>query len=82
MSVRPPFVFPPENVNLWHKDFEREYNVWKDNDSNSKSNKEDYRQYIINLNADYDMEEGFDKLEIGLEIKIFVFIDFCVLSLW
>ena len=63
MSVRPPFVVPPENVNLWDKDFEREYNVWKDNDSN----KEDYRQYIINLNADYDMEEVFDKLEIGLE---------------
>ena len=67
MSVRPPFVVPPENVNLWDKDFEREYNVWKDNDSNSKSNKEDYRLYIININKDYDMEEVFDKLEIGLE---------------
>ena len=67
MSVRLPFVVPPENVNLWNKDFEREYNVWKDNDSNSKSNKEDYRLYIININKDYDMEEVFDKLEIGLE---------------
>ena len=55
MSIRPPFVVPPEDLNLWDKDCENAYNVWKGNVSDRKSNKEEYRQNIININKDYDL---------------------------
>ena len=33
----------------------------------SKSSKEDYRQYVINLNKEYNVEEVYDAIEAGLE---------------
>ena len=36
-------------------------------DSNSNSQKCDYRQYIINLNSENNSDKFYDNLEIGLE---------------
>jgi hypothetical protein len=66
-SIRPPFTVPPEDFSLWNDSFELDFNKWKSKDINSKSDKEDYRQYIINLNTDYNVEEAYDKIEAGLE---------------
>ena len=69
-AFRPPFVVPPNELNLWDTDFEHEYNIWEgknksttNEDKNKTTNKEDYRQYIIDLNNEFDMEEAFNKMD-------------------
>ena len=66
--IRPPFLVPPQELNLWDEDFEHKYNLWREKGDNSKSSKskDDYRNYIINLNCEFDMEEAFNKIEAGL----------------
>ena len=67
-SIRPPFIVPPEDVNLWNDHFELDYKKWKSRDiNNSNSDKEAYRQSIININTDYNVEEAYDHIEAGLE---------------
>ena len=66
MSIRPPFTVPPEQLDKWDEDFENGYSEWKSNDIYSKSSKEDYRQFVIHLNTEFDVEEIYDKLEDGL----------------
>ena len=66
MSIRPPFTVPPEEIDKWDEDFENGYSEWKSNDIYSKSSKEDYRQFVIHLNTEFDVEEIYDKLEDGL----------------
>ena len=63
--IRPPFLVPPQELNLWDEDFEQEYNLWRGKRDSSNS-KEDYRNYIINLNSEFDMEEAFSNIEAGL----------------
>ena len=52
MTIRPPFTVPPEQLDKWDEDFENGYCEWKSNDIFSKSSKEDYRQFVIHLNAE------------------------------
>ena len=61
------FLVPPEQLDEWDEDFEEEFSLWKCRDSNSNSNKSDYRQFIINLNSENNLDETYDNLEIGLE---------------
>ena len=66
---RPPFLVPPENLNLWDKDAEEVYNKWKSkapSDYKGGTGKNGYREYLIDLNDKYNMEETFDQLETGL----------------
>ena len=65
MSVmKPPFLVPPTELNLWDTGFEHEYNLWKGKaDSNKSTTKEDYRQHIIDLNNEFDMEDVFNKMD-------------------
>ena len=67
MSRRPPFTVPPEELDSWDEGFENVYSEWKCNDIYSKSSKEDYRQFVSNLNNEYNVEEVYDALEAGLE---------------
>lgn len=61
------FLVPPEQLDEWDEDFEEEFSLWKRRDSNSNSKKSDYRQFIINLNSENNLDEIYDNLEIGLE---------------
>ena len=62
--IRPPFLVPPTELQLWDTDFEQECNIWKGGtDSNKPTTKEGYRQYIIDLNNEFDMEEAFNKMD-------------------
>ena len=65
MSVtKPPFLVPPTELNLWDTGFEHEYNLWKGKaDSNKSTTKEAYRQHIIDLNNEFDMEDVFNKMD-------------------
>ena len=74
----PPFYVPPDDLSLWVKEDEHDYEVWKGKAGKSKSTiKEDFRQHIINLNTEFNMEDVFENLEIGLEAfeKLIVYID-------
>ena len=54
-------------LELWDESFEKEFSGWKRRDiKRSELNKEDFRQYVINLNSEFNVEEILDKLEIGL----------------
>ena len=67
--MRPPFLVPPEELNLWDEDFEQQYDLWKGKavaNSNKSNSKEDYRQHIIDINNEFEMEEAFNKIEAGL----------------
>ena len=61
------FVVPPEQIDEWDEDFEKEFSKWKCRESNINLKKNDYRQYIININSEYNLDEMYDNLEIGLE---------------
>ena len=61
------FVVPPEQLDEWDEDFEKEFSKWKCRESNINLKKNDYRQYIININSEYNLDEMYDNLEIGLE---------------
>ena len=61
------FLVPPKQLDEWDDDFQKEFSKWKCRESNSNSNKGDYRQYIINLNSEFNLDKIYDNLEIGLE---------------
>ena len=61
------FLVPPEQLDKWDEGFEEEFSKWKRRDSNTNSKKSDYRQYIINLNSENNLDEIYDNLESGLE---------------
>ena len=53
-------VFPPEQLNLWTVEHTDSYKIWKGSNStnNSTNNSmEDYRQLLININKDYNIDE-------------------------
>jgi hypothetical protein len=63
-----PWGWPPEQLDLWDGSFAREFSGWKRRDMNrSNMNKDEFRQYIIKLNTEYNFEEIYDNIEIGLE---------------
>ena len=69
MSSRPPYLVPPEQQCLWNKEDEENYIKWKASvpiDYKKGTGKVNYRQHVIDLNTEFDMEEVFDQLEIGL----------------
>ena len=63
------FLVPPKQLDEWDDEFEKEFSKWKCRESNINSNynKSDYRQYIINLNFEYNLDKIYDNLEMGLE---------------
>ena len=63
---RPPFHVPPKELALWVPEDERDYKSWKSRTGNKSASKEDFRNYIIDLNKEFDMEETFENLEVGL----------------
>ena len=63
---RPPFHVPPKELALWVPEDERDYKSWKSRTGNKSASTEDFRNYIIDLNKEFDMEETFENLEIGL----------------
>ena len=63
-SVRPPFDIPSDQVSSWTKQEVKGYKVWRG--KGSTYTREDYRQFLIDLNKEFDMEEVFNQLEAGL----------------
>ena len=64
----PPFVVPPDQPDQWDESFEREFISWKRSDSmRLNMNKTDFRQYVLNLNSEFNLDEIFDQLETGLD---------------
>ena len=64
---RPPYLVPPSDHNLWVELEERNYRSWKSIPSNSNLTKDDYRNHIIDINNEFDMEDVFDRLDSGFE---------------
>ena len=64
-GFRPPFNVPPEQVSTWTDKDELEYKFWLG--IGSKQTKEDYRQFLLSLNMEYDMDEVFNRIDVGLE---------------
>ena len=58
--VRPPFHVPPEDLTAWDGQDKDNYQYWR---GQSDMSKEDYREFLIRTNKEYNMEEAFDKLE-------------------
>lgn len=64
----PPFLVPPEKFSDWDENFYEEFTLWKNHNSDRKDKKEeDFRQFLMDLNKEYNLEDIFDKLEIGWE---------------
>lgn len=66
MKIRPPFVISPEELSLWDADFDKEYNICKDKTDNKSKSKDDYRQFLIDLNNEFHMEEEFNKMDAAI----------------
>ena len=66
-TTRPPFLVPPEEFDLWVNEDNRAYKSWKSRSCDKTLTKEDFRNHIIDINNEFNMEDVFDKLEIGLE---------------
>ena len=64
---RPPFLVPHSDHNLWDEQDERDYTSWKRRACNSKLTKDDFRNHIIDINNEFNMEDVFDRLDIGFE---------------
>ena len=67
---------PPEELDLWDKEDKRAYRSWKSSKACViKLTEEDFRNHIIDINNEFDMEDVFDKLEISFEAfeKLVVF---------
>ena len=64
-GFRPPFTVPPEQVSTWTDKDERDYKFWLG--VGSKNTKDDYRQFLLSLNMESDMNELFNKIDVGLE---------------
>ena len=64
---RPPFLVPHSDHNLWDEQDERDYTSWKRRACNSKLTKDDFRNHIIDTNNEFNMEDVFDRLDIGFE---------------
>ena len=63
--TRPPYNVPSEQTSSWTKKEVRFYQNWQ---GGGKSlTREDYRQFLIDLNAEFDMEDAFSKIESGLQ---------------
>lgn len=56
-----------KELDLWDERHERDFISWKSRVGNKKLTKEDFRNYILNIKNEFDMEDVFDKLETGLE---------------
>ena len=59
------FLVPPEQLDEWDDYFEEEFSLWKRRDSNSNSMKCDYRQYIIKLNSENNLDKIYDNIWVG-----------------
>ena len=57
-------VSPSEHDLLYEED---ERNSWKSRKCNSKLTKDDFKNHIIGINNEFDMEDFFDRLDIGFE---------------
>ena len=64
-GFRPPFTVPPEQVSTWTDKDERDYKIWLG--IGSKDTRDDYRQFLLSLNMEYDMDEVFNRMDVGLE---------------
>ena len=62
-AVRPPFHVPAEDLAAWNNVDEADYQHWRGQTDHSRK---DYREFLLNTNKEYDMEEAFDKIEAGL----------------
>ena len=63
-SSRPPYHVPSEQTSSWTK---KEVKFYKNCKGDGKLSKEDYRQFLISINAEFDMEDAFNKIELGLQ---------------
>ena len=57
-------VVPPEQLDLWTEEETDSYNIWKGS-TITKNSMEDYRQFVININKDYDMDKIYDGIGAG-----------------
>ena len=64
-GFRPPFTVPPEQVSTWTDKDERDYKFWLG--IGSKDTRDDYRQFLLSLNMEYNMDEVFNRIDVGLE---------------
>ena len=64
-GFRPPFNVPPEEVSTWTDKDELEYKFWLG--IGSRNTRDDYRQFLLSLNIEYDMDEVFNQIDVGLE---------------
>ena len=49
-------LVPPEQLDLWTVEHTAAYKIWKGSIS-TKNCMEDYRQFLIKLNKDYNMDD-------------------------
>ena len=64
----PPFVVPPEDLGEWDDSFYREFASWKRRDVDRLNmSEEDFRQYVVEVNSEFNFEEILDKIDIGLD---------------
>ena len=61
--VRPPFHVPAEDLTAWKGQDEDDYQHWRGPTDRSR---EEYREFLIKMNREFDMEEAFDKIEAAL----------------
>ena len=61
--VRPPFHVPQEDLTAWDDLDEDDYHHWQGQTDRSR---EEYREFLLAMNKEYDMEDAFDKIEAGL----------------
>ena len=66
MVVKPPFQVPPEVLDHWDERFEEDFKKWKAKGNSKSATKLEYRQQIININSEWNMEEVFNQIEVGL----------------
>ena len=61
---RPPYNVPSEQTSSWTK---KEVKFYKNCKGDGDLTKEDYRQFLIDLNAEFDMEGAFNQIELGVQ---------------
>ena len=65
VSQKPPFTVPVEQLNSWTVRNEKNYMFWLD--KGSTYTKDDYRQFVLSMNTEFNMEDVFDRIDLGLE---------------
>ena len=64
-SQRTPFIVPVEQISSWTERGKVNYKVWLA--KGSKNTRDDFRKYLLSLNEEFNMDDVFDSIDVGLE---------------